>query len=152
MPEIDDDERVSRAELARLAGVSSTTLRNWTRVADRPLVTTLVGSSEMFTWGDLLRFCADHPAMPATHAVLRRASTRSSSTGIGADQDEATLRAALRDMKTAVDAGITAVARSAALAREVASAHEDIVGQLSVIVRAYDSAMTWATAPTHGPD
>ncbi|HEY3713189.1 MAG TPA: hypothetical protein VGL39_01580 [Jatrophihabitantaceae bacterium] len=150
--EVGDDEPVSRAALARRAGVCSTTLLNWTRVADRPLVPTMVGSdATMYTWDALLRFCNDHPAMPAAQVVRRRVSSRPPSAGTGGDEDEPTLRAALRDMKTAVDAGIAAVARSAALAREVASAHEDIVGQLRVIVRAYDSAMTSATAPTHGP-
>jgi hypothetical protein len=54
-------------------------------------------------------------------------------------------------MKTAVDASVAAVGRSAALAREVASAHEEIIAALRVTIQAYDSAMTSATAPIRGP-
>jgi hypothetical protein len=49
-------------------------------------------------------------------------------------------------MKTAVDASVTAVARSAAMAREVASAQEEIIAALTLTIRAYDSAMTSTTA------
>src|SRR6266480_3988247 len=56
-------ELLSRAALARRAGVSSTTLRNWTRTIDRPLASTMVGSdTAMYTWAALLRFLNDHPA------------------------------------------------------------------------------------------
>jgi len=148
----DPEEPLSRAELARRCGVSSTTLRNWTQIPDRPLATKIIDSGTvMYTWAALLCFCDDHPNMPAVQIVRRHTSTRSTSMGMGDNADEATLRAALRDMKTAVDASVTAVARAAALSREVASAHEEIVAALSLTIRAYDSAMTSATAPAHGP-
>ena len=148
----DPEELLSRAALARRCGVSSTTLHNWTRTADRPLAATIIApDTAMYTWAALLRFCDDHPALPAVQIVRRHKSARSTSTGMGDKPDEATLRAALRDMKTAVDASVTAVARAAVLAREVASAHEEIVAALSLTIRAYDSAMTSATAPSHDP-
>lgn len=146
------EELLSRAALARRAGVSSTTLLNWAHATGSPLEVTIVGSSRaMYTWAALLRFCDNHPALPAVQVVRRRESARSRSMGADDDEDRATLRAALRDMKTAVDASVTAVGRSAALAREVASAHEDIVAALRLTIQAYDSAMTSATAPAHGP-
>ncbi len=144
-------ELLSRAALARRAGVSSTTLRNWTRTIDRPLASTMVGSdTAMYTWAALLRFLDDHPALPAVQSVRRRVSARSRSMGVDDKENQATLRAALRDMKTAVDATVAAVGRSAALAREVASAHEELIAALRVTIQAYDSAMTSATAPVHG--
>ncbi len=73
----DPEELLSRAELARRCGVSSTTLRNWTRIADRPLAATIISPDmAMYTWAALLRFCDDHPGMPAVRIVRRYTSAR----------------------------------------------------------------------------
>ena len=61
--------------------------------------------------------------------------------------DQVTLQAALRDLKTAVDCSTAAVLRSAQLAQETATAHAEIIVALRDTIRAYDSAMTSMTAP-----
>jgi len=147
------DDLVSRTRLASLAGVSATTLRNWTLREDRPLRTvTTASGTEMYSWRLLLEFCHEHPELRGVEIPLAKSrkifeeGTEPSSPG-----DENTLKAALRDMKTAVDRSVAAVARSAQLAEETATAHAEIIAALRDTIRAYDSAMTSITAPEHFP-
>ncbi len=46
---------------------------------------------------------------------------------------------------------MAAVARSAQLAQETATAHAEIISAVRDTIRAYDSAMTSMTAPDHLP-
>jgi len=147
--------------LAKLAGVGATTIHNWTVRPDRALATVQAPSGRrMYRVSDLRRFIAQNPDLRGAAAAGRclaprnsqAASLRRSDTsGASAEADTAgteaeTLRAALRDLKTAVDASIQAVARSAELAEQTAAAHREIIAALQVTVRAYDSAMTIVTA------
>lgn len=147
------DALMSRGQLARQAGVSATTLRNWTIRDDRPLQTVTTASGiQMYSWRLLLEFCHEHPELRGVETALARsrellrANNGGSSTG-----DQLTLRAALRDLKMAVDRSLAAVTRSAQLAQETATAHVEIVSALRDTIRAYDSAMTSMTAPGHLP-
>lgn len=153
MADSGDSSLMSRAELARASGVSSTTLRNWTERADRPLRTTVTPARRtMFTRAALLEFCEQHPELRAA-AKARQRLTRSTSPApvLIFDQDEADLRASLADMKAAVDSALEALEHAARQARDVADAQSKIVAALRRTVRAYDSAMTSATVPHHPP-
>lgn len=147
------DDLLSRTRLASQAGLSATTLKNWTTRDDRPLrtVTTPAGV-QMYSWRLLLDFCQEHPELRGVEAALAQSRKLVG----GGDEpspptDLVTLRAALRDLKTAVDRSTAAVVRSAELARETGVAHAEVVAALRDTIRAYDSALTSITAPEHLP-
>jgi len=133
--------------------VSATTLKNWAIRDDRPLQTVTTASGmQMYSWHLLLEFCHEHPELRGVETALASARRL-----LGGDRDasfagdQLTLRAALRDLKTAVDRSLAAVAWSAQLAQETATVHAEIVSALRDTIRAYDSAMTSMTAPDHLP-
>jgi hypothetical protein len=78
----------------------------------------------MVTTAALLEFCEQHPELPAA-ARARQRLTRGKAPppALIFDQDDAGLRAALADMKAAVDATLEALEHSAHQARDVAEAH-----------------------------
>jgi len=144
------DDLLSRTRLATQAGVSATTLKNWTMRDDRPLRTVVTSSgTQMYSWQFLLDFCSEHPELRGVETALAHSQMLLH----GDDgppppaNDQVTLQAALRDLKTAVDCSTAAVLRSAQLAQETATAHAEIIVALRDTIRAYDSAMTSMTAP-----
>jgi hypothetical protein len=145
------DDLLSRSRLASQAGVSATTLKNWSTRDDQPLQTIATSSgTPMYSWRLLLHFCEEHPELRGVETALDR--SRKLFRGDdepSAPADQVTLRAALRDLKTAVDRSTAAVVRSAQLAQETATAHVEIIAALRDTIRAYDSAMTSMTAPDH---
>lgn len=147
------DDALSRTRMATQAGVSATTLKNWTIRTDRPLETvTTVSGTQMYSWRLLLSFCQQHPELRGVDSVL----ARSRELFRGDDEtpapgDHITLRSALRDLRTAADRSADATVRSAKLVQELATAHAEIVAALRDAMRAYDSAMTSITAPDHLP-
>jgi hypothetical protein len=145
------DDMLSRARLASQAGVSPTTLKNWSGRDDRPLQTIPTPSgTPMYSWRLLLHFCDDHPELRGVDTVRDRSQkVFREDNEPPAPADQVTLRAALRDLKTAVDRSTAAVVRSAQLAQETATAHAEIIAALRDTIRAYDSAMTSITAPDH---
>lgn len=147
------DDLLSRTRLADQAGVSATTLKNWSERADRPLQTIMTQSgAEMYSWRLLLTFCEEHPELRGVETVMARSRKLfHPDHGRTSRTDQATLRAALRDLKTAVERSVAATVRSAQLAEETAKAHAEVVAALRDTIRAYDSAMTSMTAPEHVP-
>ena len=151
------DDLLSRYRLATQAGVSATTLKNWTMREDRPLRTIVTSSgTPMHSWRLLLDFCHDHRELRGVETVLDRSRKLfhgDDEASLPADerqvQVQVTLQAALRDLKTAVDRSTAAVVRSAQLAQETAAANAEIIVALRDTIRAYDSAMTSMTAPDH---
>jgi hypothetical protein len=147
------DDLLSRMRLADQAGVSATTLKNWSKRSDRPLQTMMTPSgSQMYSWRLLLRFCDEHPELRGVETVIDRSRQMLHPVAEPTSpSDQATLRAALRDLKTAVERSVAATVRSAQLAQETAAAHAEVVAALRDTIRAYDSAMTSMTAPEHLP-
>jgi hypothetical protein len=150
------EQLYSANALAKLAGVGPTTIHNWTTRPARPLATVSAPSGRiMYRLSDLRQFVIENPDLRgAAAAGLRlQAADRNAGAPSGLpteshvpDEEAEALRAALRDLKTAVDASTRAVARSAELARQTAAAHSEIIAELQVTLRAYDSALTIATA------
>ncbi len=153
----------SANELAKLAGVGPTTIHNWTRRPSRALATVAAPSGRlMYRLADLRQFIAENPDLRAAVTAgvrLDQADLHQSTTADAPNSDETAeaLRAALRDLKTALDASTRAVARYAELEKQTAAAraeidkqtataHSEIVADLQVALRAYDSAFTIATA------
>lgn len=150
------EQLYSANALAKLAGVGATTIHNWTTRQVRPLATFSAPSGRiMYRLSDLRQFIVDNPDLRGAAAAGLRLKAVDHYTGslpgpppesYAPDEKAEALRAALRDLATAVDASTRAVARSAELARQTAAAHSEIVAELQVTIRAYDSAMTIATA------
>src|SRR6266568_1553113 len=138
------DDLLSRTRLADQAGVSATTLRNWSARGDRPLQTVMTPSgSEMYSWRLLLTFCEEHPELRGVETVIARSRKLLHPVDeLTPLTDQATLRAALRDLKTAVERSVAATVRSAELAPATAKAHADVIAAVRDTIRAYDSAMT----------
>jgi hypothetical protein len=145
------DDLLSRSRLAGQAGVSATTLKNWSMRDDRPLQTIATSSgAAMYSWRLLLRFCDEHPELRGVETALDRSrKLLSGDNEPSTPAEQATLRAALRDLKTAVDRSTAAVVRSAQLVQETATAHAEIIAAMRDTIRAYDSAMSSMTAPDH---
>ncbi len=145
--------------LAKLAGVGATTIHNWTIRPARALTTVEAPSGRrMYRVSDLHRFIGQNPdlrgaaatrlrlaAMGPKDADPQRSDTQGTLAQPSSGEEAEALRAAVRDLKTAVDASIQAVARSAQLAEHTAVAHREVIAALQVVVRAYDSAMATAT-------
>jgi hypothetical protein len=134
-------ELMSRAALAKRAGISSTTLRNWATRPDQPLETTVTNSgARMYSWSALLRFCDSHPDLQGVAAVRARGHRSHVAEGAAEGPSETTLRASLREMTTALDSCLEAVSRSAELAKDVAAAHAETIAALRQTIRAYERA------------
>jgi hypothetical protein len=132
---------MSRAALARKAGVSSTTLRNWSNMAEHPLEARLTDSgARVFSWSALLQFCDHHPDLHGVAAV--RAQQRIADAGLddGDGHGDATLRTALQEMRRALDANLAAIARATELATETAGTHAQVVAALQQTIRALEVA------------
>lgn len=147
------DDLLSRTRMATQAGVSATTLKNWTLRTDRPLQTiTTTSGTQMYSWRLLLSFCNEHRELRGVDTALARSRKLfHGDDEPSASVDQATLQAALRDLRTAADRSADATVRSAELVQALATAHAEIVAALRDAMRAYDSAMTSMTAPEHVP-
>jgi DNA-binding transcriptional MerR regulator len=160
--DVQEEPLYSANRLAKLAGVAATTIRNWTMRPDRALASVETPSGHrMYRVSDLHRFIAQNPELGTAAEAGRRVAgghpviVRESDAGTpGRRRTEAaspaeeteTLRAALRDLRTALDASVQAVARSAELAEQTAVAHREVIAAFQTTVRAYDSAFTISTA------
>lgn len=146
----------SANELAQLVGVAATTIRNWTARPQRSLSTveTLSGKT-MYRLSDLSSFVSQNPDLRKARAVAELVASRrfrgvyaetvdirtNTPTYPQATEEAESLRAALRDMRAAVEASVQAVARCAELAENTAAANREVIAALQVTVRAYDAAM-----------
>lgn len=144
---------LTRARLAELAGVSATTVTNWANRAERPLhtVPAPVDGRPMFTWTDLVTFCQEHPELRAAARILRHLASPAAAPPSPPSSfdggDNATLRAAVLDLRTAVDRATDAVVQASELAAHTAAANADIVRALRDTIRAYDSLTTSVAFP-----
>ncbi|MBV9484638.1 MAG: hypothetical protein JO246_01120, partial [Frankiaceae bacterium] len=128
-----DAELMSRAALAKQAGISSTTLRNWSELADQPLeVVRTVAGARLYSWSALLRFCDRHPDLHGVAAVRARQRNVAETPG------DPNVRIALAEMKGALDANLAAIARATRLATETAASHAETVAALQRTIRAYE--------------
>jgi hypothetical protein len=146
------DEPWSRSAMSKAAGISATTLENWTKRADGPLETVRIGDRVGFTWRLLLTFCDSHPTLQGARQVRARyreafhladavsdpaptqpftghqaaSDARASAETLPAGND-VTLRAALHDMKGAVEQNATAVAVATELAAEAVRTQQHLL-------------------------
>jgi hypothetical protein len=160
------DEPLSRSAMSRAAGISATTLENWTKRVEGPLETVRVGDADGFTWRLLLAFCASHPTLPGARQVRARYRETFSPAPAVSDQvalrlvrqtaatkapvfadDDATLRAALENMKSAVDQNAAAVAHATELAAEAARTQQQLLHSLEQLTTAFEA---WERAQPHG--
>ena len=143
-------------ELAKLVGVAPTTIRNWTCKSERPLhAITAPSGRQIYSLSDLSLFIMENPDLRTARVVSERLATLTaegtfaarhhqgnpSPTATPVTEEAETLRAALRDMRAAVDASVQGVVRSSELAEQTAAAHREVIAALQVTVRAYDAAM-----------
>lgn len=126
---------MTRAAMAKSAGLGETTLKNWSeREAPPPLVTVAAENGRtLYTWGHLRDFCLENPTLTAAPRVLARyhelfvdppnrqaprdtdvgeiRQFRSRPSTLQALSDGATLRSVLADLKTQVhEQGVVAAA------------------------------------------
>lgn len=140
---------MSRAALAKMAGVSSTTLRNWSTLPEHPLDVTVTDSgARMYSWSALLQFCDRHPDLHGVAAVRARQRVVDAGLDGAAGHGDATLRTAVQEMRRALDSSLAALARSAELATEAAATHEQTIAALRLSIRAYEVAATTQRQPT----
>lgn len=166
MSETRGERLYSANELAKAVGVAATTIRNWTSRSERALGTVATPSGrQMYRLSDLSTFITQNPDLRTAHIISERfaAVTSGGTYRVQHDQDgpapmtdqaleEAEyLRSAIRDLRTAVEASVQAVVRSAELAEQTAAAHREVIAALQVTVRAYDSAMaiTYSSRTLH---
>src|SRR5260370_16917299 len=73
----DDEETLTASELARMVGLSTSTITNWTQRSEQPLqtVATLDGAIR-FTWSHLDDFCHPHPSLPGVRTIRRQSQHR----------------------------------------------------------------------------
>jgi hypothetical protein len=140
-------------EIARRAGVSPETIRNWTKRAS-PLETVRTPDGRTrHTWALLIEFCESNPGLQKAAGVLRRAKVRENpppalqepSTSTAAQLES--LKSLARDLRTAAQTNLEAVRTAARLAEETARAHREQLDQLAMTFAAYDSALSQLTAP-----
>ncbi|MCU1588876.1 MAG: hypothetical protein JWP11_132 [Frankiales bacterium] len=143
-----DDVSMSLRELAGEAGVSETTLRNWTKLSPRPLTGTRTGRTTLYTWAQLRVFCADHEDLPRARTV-QKASTRPP--GAAMPADPAHVSAALRNLRAAASSTLDAALSSVRLAEATAASHREQVEALRATISAYDDLITQMTAPANAP-
>lgn len=124
-PGAGDEQLFPRRELARRAGVSEGTLRNWETGQDPPLRTRRgTGRTVTSTLADLRAFCAAHPELPAAG---RAAAHLNSPT---ASLDIASLRSVLEAVLAAV--------------RATTAAHRELADNSAVMCRDHSAALNSA--------
>lgn len=125
-----DDQPMPRRELARLAGISEGTLRNWETGHSPALrIRRGAGRSVTSTAADLRAFCAAHPELPA----VKKATTQLDSPTAALDLD--TLRTVLLAMIAAL--------------RATTAAHVELADHTSTLCRDHSAALSNAL---HGLD
>lgn len=147
------DRALTAPDIARRAGVSASTIWNWTR-KDPPLKSTPVGRGAVgFTWTDLLAFCRARPDLRGSQRILNQADAvralqvRSDAGSPPVANVESALAVA-RAMRSAAASNLDAALVAARQAEATATAHREQLEQLKVTFDAYDSALIAVTAPT----
>jgi uncharacterized membrane protein YccC len=140
----------SAAELARMVGVSDSTISNWTKLDRRPLQKVVTSDGYVrFTWSHLEEFCRAHPGLRGV-AKMRQHPSRSEPPPDQVDGSSLQieeLKSSLRDMRNAADASLQAAIEASRQAEEAARSHRRQLEHLATMVKAYDSAFAQITAP-----
>ncbi len=146
----DDEELLTASELARAAGVSASTIANWTSRADRPLQTvTTADGAIRYTWSQLQEFCSAHSKLQAARRIRRRALS-----GLQLKPEEASavqleeLKSLTRDLRTAVHEVLQAAIEAARQNEEAARSHRLQLERFATAFAAYDAGLGQATAPS----
>lgn len=151
-------EPLTRSAMAKRAGISYTTLTNWTKREVDPLPTVETAAGDvLYTWRLLLDFCRAHPKLHSSSQVLdqhRRLLVEESSgrasghpsihgataltgrqetSGGSVSGDGVTLRAALLYLKSEVDAHSSVVAAAAQLAEDAARCQASLLERLELL-------------------
>lgn len=137
-------------ELAAEAGVSPTTLRNWTRKAPRPLTGSQIGGRTLYTWDQLRAFCAHHPDLPKARMILKTRAPGQQA-ALPTASDPAHAAAALRNLRAAASSAVDAALAAVRLAEAAAASHREQVESLATTIRAYDDLITQVTGPVTAP-
>lgn len=139
------------AELAKRAGLSATTIRNWTRRQPALVSARTPDGKLRFSWADFISYCKANPGLRGAARVLRGSQAESAQGGPSTPLDPAveaeSLRAVARDLKTACQRTMDALVTAARLAEETARAHREQLEQLTTTMAAYDAALSQMTAP-----
>lgn len=144
---------LTAGEIAKLAGVSESTIRNWTR-EQPPLQTITTGARSIgFTWVHLLEFCQLRTDLRGARSVLDRARALQAPQGaaIQAVTPPIDIESALsvaRAMRSAAESNLDAALIAARQAEATARAHREQLEQLKATIAAYDTALSALTAPT----
>jgi hypothetical protein len=135
------------ADMGRLAGVSRTTLVNWT-TADPPLEISRSGRLRRVSWRQLTTFCRSHPELPAARRVLdaARAQDRDAAASDSHELDE--VRSLARAARAAAAANHEALVVASRLAEETARAHREQLEHLRDSLAALDDALGQFTVPS----
>ncbi len=155
---------MSRAALAKEAGVSAATLKSWSDRETAPLKgVEAPGGRLLYTWSHLRDFCMGNPNLTATRQVLQRyrelffdppGHPGQPVTTVGADlptrsrptstrtalSDSATLRSALADLKTQVQEHQSVVAAATQLALDADRAQTALLTRVEHLELAVASA------------
>ena len=142
---------MSLPDLARACGMSTSALRNWTRLPDHPLRGTPTRSGRiLYTWAHLRAFGEQHPELPGVRKIIStaphmpaRAKTGSSAADVDPERD----RSVVRNLRAAVDFMANALLTEARSAEQAATAHREQIESLVAAIRSLDDALTQLSEP-----
>jgi hypothetical protein len=146
-PRSGDDTPVPLRELARRAGVSDGTLRNWAQRPDRPLQVQRTGSRSVSSTVNALRaFCADHGGLPAARTALARLNHPV--IGLDPAEFQEVLAVVVAAVRAATAAHVELAQASTGLADNAATVSRVHADALSRLLPDLDDAMTRLSPPS----
>lgn len=152
-----DGVPMSRAAMAKVAGLGETTLKNWSeRETPPPLATvTTANGRTLYTWANLRDFCMENPTLTAAPRALARynelfmdppsrhveqdknvgagRSSRSRPSSKTVHNDGATLRSVLADLKTHVHEHDAVVAAATQLAQDAGRVQAALLARVELL-------------------
>ena len=143
-----DDQPLSARELARRAGVSEGTIRNWAKLDHGPLQPHGRHGDRRFTYtvAQLRRFCAAHPDLRATRRAIAHLDDTEAT-----PLDSATLRAAIAVVRAATVAHLDSVRATADHAHQAASTYREHLDALATALAGLDALLARLTPPQPSP-
>ncbi len=130
-----DDQPLSARELARRAGVSEGTIRNWAKLDRAPLEPHRRRDDRGFTYSvaQLRRFCVAHPELRATRRAIAHLDDTAAT-----PLDAASLRAAVAIVRAATVVHLDSVRATADHAHQTASAYREHLDALATALDGLD--------------
>jgi hypothetical protein len=151
----DDEETLTASELARMVGLSTSTITNWTERSEQPLQTVAtVDGAIRFTWSHLDDFCHAHPSLPGVRKIRRRAQhgkqegPGEATTVLPEELQMEGLKSLVRDLRSAAHGYLQAALEGARQNEEAAISHRRQIEHFATAFAAMDAALTQLTAPS----